>query len=250
MARAARAAAAVLLAGLIAAGSAAASVAEALVPAVVAVRDAVQSVVPVAPPPAVPARCAALATDIIVRWEVSSPATYTRRYQGVIWPGGASGPTWGIGYDGGHQSRQVILDDWAAHAAAPRLATTAGVIGTAARDRLPEWSGIRTPYALAAEVFTAASLPTYYHAARRALGEGFEDLPPAACAALVSVGYNRGWSMVGGSRAEMRELRDRCVPRGDAACIAEQILAMRRLWPRVPGLQSRRADEARLAVQS
>ena len=44
----------------------------------------------------------------IVRWEITSPAYYDKRLRWPIWPGGASGVTWCIGYDGGHQTGPVI----------------------------------------------------------------------------------------------------------------------------------------------
>ena len=77
------------------------AVAETAVPVIVAVQDAVQSALPapIAAPAALPLVSPAAAA-LIVRWEVSSPAHYTRRLDRPIWPQGASGITWGIGYDG------------------------------------------------------------------------------------------------------------------------------------------------------
>jgi hypothetical protein len=48
------------------------------------------------------------AIDLIVMEEVSSQAAYTKLYQGPTWPGGASGVTIGIGYDGGYSTPAVI----------------------------------------------------------------------------------------------------------------------------------------------
>lgn len=212
-----------------------------------AVREAVQ--------PAAPARgfvpitrADELATRLIVRWEVTSPATYTRSYEGVIWPGGASGPTWGIGYDGGHQTRLVIEQDWKAHPQVLRLVATSSITGQEARTRLPEWRGVRTPYSLAEQVFTQASLPQYQRAARRAVGPGYDDLSPGAQAALASLGYNRGWSILGNRRIQMRKIAKVCVPARDEPCIARELRDMCQLWAGTPngaGLCARRNDEAR-----
>lgn len=229
------------------------TVAEVAAPAVVATREAVEAlpVVRELPPPPAPL-VAPCAVELIVHYEVTSPAHYGRRLEGVIWPGGASGATWGVGYDGGHQTRGVIARDWDRHEARERLAGTAGVTGAPARALVRTLQDVRTPYGYAYEVFEGASLPVYHDRARRAFGEPFEHLPPPAAGALVSLVYNRGASMAGESRREMRALRDVCVPAGDQQCIAREIRAMCRLWegtPNGPGLCRRRDDEARLALQ-
>lgn len=224
--------------------------------AVVAVREAVEAVVPPAPlpPPQIDsgAHMATCARELIVRWEVTSPAYYTRRLQGVIWPGGASGATWGIGYDGGHQTHGVIRRDWHAHASVDRLATTAGITGTRARDLLPGLRGIVTPYLYAADVFEAASLPLYHGRARAAFGRNaFDALPVGPQCALVSLVYNRGGGMAGESRREMRTLRDTCIPAGDVDCIASELRSMCRIWrgtPNGPGLCARRDHEAEVTL--
>ena len=197
-------------------------------------------------------RLAALSTQLIVRWEVGSPARYTRLYQGVIWPGGASGPTWGIGYDGGHQSPAAIERDWSAHPLRHDLAKTAGVTGKQAQLSIARWRGITTPFSYAKVVFADRSLPSYAQQASRSLGNDFNELPEPTQAALISLGYNRGWSMLGSRNLEKRVIKNVCVPKRDVHCVALQIRAMCRLWVSArlgPGLCSRRNDEARVAVQ-
>jgi hypothetical protein len=222
-----------------------AAVAATVAPAVVAVREIVPELPAPVPPTIHPA-----AVDLIVEFEVSSPAYYRSRLSGVYWPGGASGPTWGIGYDGGHQTRTRILDDWQTHEARQRLAETAGLTGNTARDRIPDWRDITTPFALASNVFAHASLPEYLRRAERAFGPSIDNVPATAEGALVSLVYNRGGSMTGNARREMRAIRDRCLPAGDVDCIAAELRAMCRLWegtPNGPGLCRRRNAEADLA---
>jgi hypothetical protein len=189
--------------------------------------------------------------DLLVRWEVSSQQAYVRRWQSPIWPGGASGITWGIGYDGGHQSGPTILREWAAHAEAPRLSTTAGITGERARAALPAYRDIVVPWRMAVDVLEASSIPRYRAAARRAYGRHFDSAPPGVQCALISETYNRGEGMAGSRRAERREIRDRCLPAGDAECVAAQLEASCRVWasdPQTgPGLCARRRDEARVA---
>ena len=229
-----------------------ATVAGAITPVVGSVRDAVDATVP-APAAGGTPLVSPAAVAHIIRWEVSSPAYYTRALQRPIWPGGASGVTWGIGYDGGHQSRAVILGDWHAHPQAARLAESSGITGTAARAALARFRDILTPFDYAAEVFASASLPVYHRSTLRAYGDGLLQLPPDAQGALVGNTYNRGGSMVGSRNVEKRAIRDECIPARDLPCIAAQLRAQCRLWRGTSleaGLCGRREDEARLVEGS
>lgn len=227
-------------------------VAEVAVPAIVAVREVVQDVLPPPAPVDVPL-VSPSAAALIVRWEVSGPAHYALRLERPIWPQGASGITWGIGYDGGHATERDIRAAWHAHADVDRLARTAGITGTHARDALPAYRDIVTRYDYASEVFVQVSLPIYHGSSRRAFRDGFDTLPPDAAGALVSMVYNRGGSMAGDRNREKRVIRDTCIPSGDLVCIGAQLRSMCRLWVGTVnerGLCDRRADEARLAEQA
>lgn len=216
-----------------------------------AAQEALEDLTPVLPPPEPrDAACRRAAAALIVRWEVSSPAFYRKRLERPIWPGGASGITWGIGYDGGHQTQAVIADDWHEHEAVDRLATTAGITGRQARSILGRYRDIRTAFDYASRVFEERSLVEYERRTERAFRNGFADLRPNACAALVSLVFNRGASMTGDSRREMRNIRDNCVPKQDYACIAAELRKMCRLWRGAVnerGLCARREAEAILA---
>lgn len=226
------------------------TIADVVAPAAVGVREIVQSVVP-SPAPANVPMVSPAAVALIVRWEVSSAAHYTRALLHPTWPGGASGITWGIGYDGGMQTPRDIRVAWAAHADVARLVDTAGVVGDRARASLGRYRDIITPYPLAYTVFADASLPAYRAAARDAFRPApFDALPSPARGALVSLVYNRGTSMVGQRNAEKRAIRDQCLPAADVHCIAAQLRAMCRIWAGTPngqGLCDRRQDEAQLA---
>lgn len=231
--------------------------AETMIPLTLQAQESVQQSVqvetlPEATPPA-PVPAAPIATKLIVRWEITSPAAYARKYEGVICPGGASGPTIGVGYDLGHQTRATIAREWAGHPQVADMQNGAGVIGEArcAAFRAAN-RHIRVKYADAERVFQASTLPSYTDAARRALRTGWELLPPGAQAANISLGYNRGWSMKGDRNREKRAIRDECVPATDRPCQAAQLRAMCRLWDGTPngkGLCARRGDEARVTLQ-
>jgi len=226
------------------------TLADVAAPAAVDVREWVQAVVP--PPAQIqPPQISPAAVSLIVRWEVGSAAQYTRTLQRPVWPGGASGITWGIGYDGGYQTARDIRAAWADHAQVARLAGTAGILGDRARLALPGYRDIVTPYPLAYTVFVDVSLPAYRDAARTAFGASrFDALPPDAQGALVSLTYNRGPSMVGQRNAEKRAIRDVCLADANVHCVATQLRAMCHLWAGTPngaGLCHRRQDEAQLA---
>lgn len=166
------------------------------------------------------------------------------------WPGGASGPTVGIGYDCGYSSAEQIKTDWTGFVDDARVAVlqrAAGIHGSAAASwvanhrhavtiswdesmaqykahELPKW-----------EAITAAHLPN----TDKLSGDSF--------GALVSLTYNRGpsYDAPGNRYLEMRNIKsDMAAER--FADIPNQFLAMRRLWPRGGDLWNRRGHEAML----
>lgn len=222
-----------------------------IVPAAVALRESVQAALPVQDAQAEPSAPALSDAGLahIVRWEITSEARYSRNLTHPVWPGGASGITWCIGYDGGHQTARTIRADWRAHAQVDRLAQTSGIVGTAARRALPQFRDITTAYQPCLDVFQASSAPAYMRATERAYGAALRDQPQGVIDALFGNTYNRGGSMVGSRNREKRVIRDDCLPAHDRACVAAQLRAMKRLWPDVPGLQARRESEARMAEE-
>ena len=226
------------------------AVADAVSTPLLAAQEAVETLTPTLPPPeAANAACRRVAAALIIRWEVSSPAFYRKKLEKPIWPGGASGVTWGIGYDGGHQTRATIVDDWQEHEAVERLGTTAGITGQQARAILSQYRDIPTAFEYASRVFEERSLIEYERRTERAFDTDLAAMKPGACAALVSLVYNRGASMTGDSRREMRNIRDQCLP-NDHACTAAELRSMKRLWRGTVnenGLSARREAEAQLA---
>jgi len=206
------------------------TVVQATVPTIVAIREVVASVAPTEPTTATRCVVHPEAVDLIVRFEVTSPEYYDLKLQGVIWAGLHSGATWGVGFDGGYQTKAFIEDAWRGHPQVDKLLITSGVVGFAARNLLPQLRDVRTPLPLATEVFMLRTLPVYCELAKRTFRNGWNLLPARAQGALISTLYNRGASMQGGNRRELRAIRDECVPRGDVACIAVQLRTMPRVW--------------------
>lgn len=169
------------------------------------------------------------------------------------WPGGLSGVTIGYGYDLGYVTVDQFETDWGPHldpVVLEHLRRAVGKRGKVAAKVAESYRGLRPIPASAAIQVLDAQLPVW-EARARATFPGFDALPDPAQAALVSLLYNRGTSMVDrpGSdrRREMRQVRA-AVAAGDLPRAAEAILAMRRLWAGqgLDGLLRRREEEARL----
>ena len=79
------------------------------------------------------------------------------------------------------------------------------------------------------------------------LWPGLEELSERAQVALVSVVFNRGSSIAGPTRTEMKNIKP-LVLNKDYKGIAEQIRSMKRLWvgKNMDGLLARREKEAKM----
>lgn len=184
--------------------------------------------------------------DLIYEFETGGRSGYNPRPE---WPRGASGVTVGIGYDCGYNSRQVIIADWAAlpNRQEERLAATAGVTGRAAQSRLAEVRDIVVTWDLAGQVFDRVTVSKFWQLCERTY-PGFDALHPNAQAAILSLTFNRGSSLVGERRKEMLAIKQ-LVPKQDYRRMAGQIRAMERVWRGTEiehGMTRRREAEARL----
>jgi hypothetical protein len=199
--------------------------------------------------------------NLITRHEVGGQSAYVRMYQWPVCPAcdsTASGVTLGIGYDLRHNSRDTIRSDWRNHPQLPRLLEAQGLGGQRAIAMARSMRDVITPWPMALENFRTIGVLPYKNRARRAFGPDFDRLSPWAQDALISLVYNRGSSMVGPSRVEMRFIRDVCIPMWKVAemangCIARKLREMVRIWAGSKierGMRNRRNDEANLALFS
>lgn len=193
-------------------------------------------------------RITASGRKLIYDYEVGGgEAYYNKLLKRPTWPGASSGVTIGIGYDLGYNSRAVILSDWRKHPERERLADQSGFKGQAAKSRVSSVRDIIVEWGLAEEVFDATTLTKFWQLTARTF-PGFDELEPNAQAALVSLVFNRGSSLVGDRRREMREIKA-LVPRKDYQGIAQKIRAMKRIWAGTDiekGMNRRRNAEAAL----
>lgn len=224
-------------------------VAALVTPHIQEIRESVDAVVP---PPSEPL-CVVSDEGIalIIQFEIASEPYYNSKLQSPIWPGGQSGITWGIGYDGGYATSSRIRADWSASRYVELLSTAAGITGMPAKAALPKFKEAQIALDLAKAVFAGATIPTYCAIAAKTFSNGWDRLPQKAKDALVATVYNRGAGMNGSRRAEMRKLRDVCVPNADLACMADEFRNMKRLWRGTDvgrGLAARYEDTAKYVI--
>jgi hypothetical protein len=141
-----------------------------------------------------------------------------------------SGITQGVGYDDHANSAAVVLGDWVALPArgAARLAATHPYYGCAAQAHLHEVVDIIVSWPIALDVFNRVDVARTWAQCRQTF-PGFDALRPNAQAAIVSLVFNRGNSLVGPNRLEMRNIRD-LVPKQDYGGMAWQFKKMVRIW--------------------
>ena len=189
--------------------------------------------------------------DLIVQSEITSEAFYNAMYKNPIWPKSESGITIGIGFDLGFYTAAKIENIWRpflSAASVVKLKVVAGKKGIAAKNALAINQGniksVLVDYRSALEVFYSNSVPAYAKSTI-AIYPDINNLPPDAQAALLSIVYNRGNSLVGDRRREMKNIVS-LVTAGNLTGIAAEIRSMKRLWttPDTKGLAIRREKEA------
>lgn len=194
------------------------------------------------------------AFDLIVAEEVGSKADYIAKYQGFDWPGGASGPTIGIGYDLGQTTHADIVADWK------------DIVDTATLEKLLLGQGrqgsiahafcqahrhdVEITWEQALKEFQDYEMPKWEKRTAAAL-PNTELLSGDSFGALVSLAYNRGaggFALHDDRHREMHAILAHMEEKAFAK-IPGEFLAMRRLWPHGGDLWRRRGHEADLFKQ-
>jgi len=178
------------------------------------------------------------------------------------WPGEESGMTLGLGDDAAFLTARQFKERWAPYLTAAQLAALlpgVGLRGDRARafcrvlharmtppdnHTPPELQPVRISREVALAVFKKWDEQEYI-AQTLATFKGSDQLPADSFGALFSVVYNRGDSLEGERRREMRQIRW-AVTQRHWEQVPELIRSMRRLWPNNAGLRRRRDNEARL----
>ena len=191
----------------------------------------------------------------IMAFEVSwSPilgfAVYNRKYRKPIVPDPVntySGVTIAIGYDCGQYTSTKIKQDWTSilplHMV-NALAATAGFKKQKAVNSLSTVSIVDVPIEAALQVFYNTTIFDFAKRAAKIYPALF-SLHPVEQSVIVGLVYNRGDSLDGDRRREMKQLIV-AIKNDDDKAMADLIRSMCRLWPVTLGLRKRRETEAAL----
>lgn len=160
-----------------------------------------------------------------------------------------SGITVGLGYDNAENAPILIKQDWGMlpNNAPERLAATHPYRGREAQKHVSEVKDITVSWENSVDVFYRIDLPRVDAACRRAY-PGFDSLRDKARDAIRSLVFNRGTSMSGPNRTEMRDLVP-AIKNQDYNKMASLVRQMTRVWRGSSiynGMKSRREAEARL----
>ena len=167
--------------------------------------------------------------DFIIQQEVGGRAVYDKKYSKPTWAGGESGLTLGLGYDVGYVTDKQLFIDWKDLNLnfLNALKRFCGIKGEKVKPMMKgEVLNVVVPYNIAYDVFVKVSIPKYYAMTKKIYPQ-LDTLNEDTQGALVSMVYNRGASLVGDGRKEMRAIVD-LVAKQDYEGIADQIEASKR----------------------
>lgn len=189
--------------------------------------------------------------DLLLEFEVGGGQKYYDKHLSKFtWPGGASGPTIAIGVDCGYYtaSELATMFEFLEPDQIKLIQGAAGKTGSSGKTYAQQLraAGITVNWDQAVHMFETLTWPKFTKLAERAFPD-VDKLHPDAYGAMVSLVFNRGTSMRGDSRKEMRVIK-MLVPNKQYKKIAQQVREMKRLWvgKGLDGLLTRRDAEAKL----
>ena len=198
--------------------------------------------------------------NLILEFEVGGGENYYNKFlKNPSWPGEQSGVTIGVGYDLGYVNKTEFTNDWKElpQKDFDRLYKVVGIKGIAAKDLIRGLKDISIPWELSLKVFNNKTVTKFYNLTKQTF-PNFDNLPEDAKGGLVSLVFNRGNSLEGDRRREMKLIRDgmKLVSTFDQKAlsfIANQIRNMKRIWiggSIEKGMSRRRDAEAKLIEES
>jgi|DEB0MinimDraft_3_1074331.scaffolds.fasta_scaffold37899_2 hypothetical protein len=182
--------------------------------------------------------------ESIVSFECGGKAYFEKMYKRCSWPGGASGPTFGVGWDAGYNTSAKAMEVWEpiiGTARAKRIAAACGVKGTKAKAIYRNFRDFEISYEEAMQAFLADSVPRF----ARLTVKTFSDITnchPVCQAGLLSMVFNRGNKVSGNRRRHMKAIQDNTTNEN----IIKQCEASKVIWPKFKGLLNRRDKEVKM----
>jgi GH24 family phage-related lysozyme (muramidase) len=193
------------------------------------------------------------ALDLIYKYEVGGGEQYYNKFlKRFTWPAGASGPTIGIGIDCAYYTPKELSSLFSFLPLRQRqlVEAASGKTGQSGREytKVLRKEGIEVSWTEAQKIFMFTTWPKFAALTDKTFPQA-DQLCDSAYGALVSLVFNRGGSLSGNSRSEMRAIRG-LVPKKNYAAIAKEIRRMKRLWEgkNMEGLLRRRDAEADLVL--
>ncbi len=203
-----------------------------------------------------------LSTDgvaFIAREETGGLAYYSAVTRWPHYPGLSSGITIGVGYDLRFNTKDDFRELWGPHLPAQNMDLLENDIGRpGSKKRAAEMKrlGVEVPFKAAWSVFLEKTLPRFYRDTE-SIYPSLPRLPVFCRSVLVSIVFNRGSSLKGSSRREMRAMRDILAEADNESLhkqnrktilteVEDQIISMQRLWDPGSGVHKRRQAEANL----
>ena len=189
--------------------------------------------------------------DLLLKYEVGGGKSYYDKFLSKFtWPKGASGPTIAIGIDCAYYTKTELskIFNFLPQNQIELIQGSVGKTGEKGREytRILRNAGITVDWEKALDIFYSITWPKFTKLTNKTF-LGATELKEDAYGAIVSIVFNRGTSLNGQSRLEMRNIRD-LIPSKDYKGIAKEVRKMKRLWigKGLDGLLERRETEAKL----
>jgi GH24 family phage-related lysozyme (muramidase) len=189
--------------------------------------------------------------DLLLKYEVGGGKSYYDKFLSKFtWPGGASGPTIAIGVDCAYYTKIELakIFNFLPSNQIELIQGSVGKTGENGKDytRVLRNAGITVEWNKALEIFYSTTWPKFTRLTNKTF-IGATELKEDAYGAIVSIVFNRGTSLKGPSRLEMRNIKE-LIPSKDYKGIAKEVRKMKRIWigKGLDGLLERRETEAKL----
>jgi hypothetical protein len=189
--------------------------------------------------------------QLLLKYEVGGGKAYYERFLSrFTWPGGASGPTIAIGIDCAYYTRLELakIFNFLPKNQIELIQGSVGKTGQRGKEytKILRDAGIIVNWEKALEIFYNITWDKFTRLTNKTF-VGATGLKEDAYGAIVSLVFNRGTSLVGPRRLEMRNIKD-LIPSKNYKAIANEVRKMKRVWvgKGLDGLIERREAEAKL----
>jgi GH24 family phage-related lysozyme (muramidase) len=189
--------------------------------------------------------------NLLLKYEVGGGKSYYDKFLSKFtWPEGASGPTIGIGVDCAYYTPQELkkIFNFLPETQIELITKASGKTGQKGKEytKVLRKSNITVNWEDAIKIFEKLTWPKFTKLAEKTF-PGLDELCDNAYGAIVSLVFNRGTSLNGDSRLEMRNIKNLILKKNYNG-IAKEFRKMKRIWQGkgLDGLLERREAEAKL----